>query len=333
MFFPVPRALRIAMLAGLGLAPAVLLRTPGARAADAFTPTRPIRILIPVPVGSAPDLLSRIIAVGFQARWGQPGIVEAKPGASQNIAGEALSRAVPDGYTLLTAPPPALAINEHLFSKLNYAPDQLTPVTVLAELPNVLVVRPGLAAKDVAALVSLAKQRPGSLNYASPGVGTTPHLTAEAFRVRAGIEITHVPYKGTVEVLNDMLGDRIDMAFLNMLDVLGHVEAGKLRALAVGGSEPSPALPGVPTIAATYPGFVSTSWFAVAAPPKTPPAIVATLSTAIREAFATPEAQKILGNLKAAKPVLNTPEEARAYIRADSERWKEVIVKNGIKAE
>ena len=327
---PLTSALRLAAPLALAMAAALL---GGAGTAQEFKPSKPIRILIPVPAGSAPDLLSRIISSGFQAKWGQPGIVEAKPGASQNIAAEALSRAEPDGYTLLTAPPPALAINEHLFSKLTYDPKSLVPLSVLVEVPNVLVIRQGLEAKDVASLVALAKLKPGALNYATPGIGTTPHLTAEAFKIRAGVEITHVPYKGTLEVLNDMLGDRIDMAFLNLLDVLGHVQAGKLRAFAVGGAAPSDALPGVPTLAASYPGFISTTWFAVAAPPGTPEPLANALSAAIREAFQTPEAQKLLTNLKGANAVLNTPAQAKAYIRADSERWKEVIVKNGIKAE
>ena len=301
--------------------------------AQDFNPVKPIRMIIPVPVGSAPDLLSRIIGQGFQAKWGQTVIVDAKPGASQNIAAEALSRAEPDGYTLMTAPPPALAINEHLFPKLGFDPKAFVPVSVLVEVPNVLVVRMGLEAKNVAELVALAKAKPGVLNYGTPGVGTTPHLTSEAFNFRAGLKIVHVPYKGTVEVLNDMFGERIDIAFLNLLDVITHVEGGKLRALAVLGGERNPALPEVPTMRDSIPDFISTTWFANVAPPKTPEPIANALADAIREAFQTPEARRLLGNLKGATPVLNTPAQARTYIRADSERWKDVIEKNNIKAE
>jgi tripartite-type tricarboxylate transporter receptor subunit TctC len=286
-----------------------------------------------VPVGSAPDMLSRIIGAGFQAKWGQPAVVDPKPGASQNIAAEALFRADPDGYTLLTAPPPALAINEYLFPKLNFDPHALTPVTVLVEVPNVLVTRAGLEVKNVAELVALAKSKPGGLNYGSTGVGGTPHLTAEAFNFRAGVKIVHVPYKGTVEILNDLFGERIDIGFLNLLDVVAHVEAGKLKALAVTSAERSAAFPDVPTMKDTIPDFIATTWFANIAPPKTPEPIAKAISDTIREAFETPEAKRIIGGLKGARTVLNTPAEAAAYIRADSLRWKDVIEKNGIKAE
>ena len=302
-------------------------------AAQGFAPARPIRMIIPVPVGSAPDLLSRIIGQGFQARWGQPAIVDAKPGASQNIAAEALSRAEPDGYTLMTAPPPSLAINEHLFPTLAFDPKALTPVTVLVEVPNVLVTRKGLGVKSVAELIALAKAKPGGLNYGSTGVGGTPHLTSEAFNFRAGIKIVHVPYKGTVEILNDIFGERIDIGFLNLLDVVSHVEAGKLVALAVTSEQKNSSLPDTPTMSQTIPDFIATTWFATIAPPKTPEPLANALAQAIREAFETPEAKRLLANLKGATPVLNTPAAARAYIRADSERWKDVIVRNGIKAE
>ncbi len=315
------------------LALGAALAAAGPAAAQGFVPNRPVRMIIPVPVGSAPDLLSRVIGQGFQAKWGQPAIVDPKPGGAQNIAAEQLSRAEPDGYTLMTAPPPSLSINEHLFPKLAFDPSAFVPVTILVEVPNVLVVRMGLEAKSLAEIAALAKAKPGSLNYGTPGVGSTSHLTSEAFNFRAGVKTTHVPYKGTVEVLNDMLGERIDFAFLNLLDVINHVEAGKLRALAVGGQAGSPSLPGVQTLDSLFPGFISTTWFGTVAPPKTPEPVVNAIRDAIKEAFETPEARRLLGNLKGATPVLNTPAQAKIYIRADSETWKDVIVKNGIKAE
>lgn len=323
----------IKLHAGLLLFAGLALGAPDASWAQGAYPARPVKIIIPVPAGSAPDLLTRIIGQGFQAKWGQPAILDARPGASQNIAAELLSRAEPDGYTLLTAPPPALAINEHLFPKLNFDPKAFVPVSILVEAPNVLVARMGLEAKTVAELVALAKAKPGALNYGTPGVGTTPHLTGEAFKFRAGVDLTHVPYKGTVEVLSDMFGERIDIAFLNLLDVVNHIQAGKLRAIAVGGRQRSVALPDTPTLDDSFAGFISTTWFANIAPPKTPLPIVDQINAAIREAFGTPEALRLLANLKGAAAVLNTPAEARDYIRADSERWKDVIVKNGIKAE
>jgi tripartite-type tricarboxylate transporter receptor subunit TctC len=304
----------------------------GSAQAQEFKPNRPIRVMIPVPAGSAPDLLTRIIGQGFQARWGEPAIVDPRPGASQNIAGEALARAEPDGYTLLTAPPQPFAINAHLFPHLNYDPTQFAFVSVLVETPNVLLVRPGLPAASVADLVALAQKKPGGLSYGSTGIGSTLHLTAEAFKAHAGVDIVHVPYKGTVEIVADLIGERIDMAFINLIDAWPQISAGKLRPLAVGGAHRSDALADTPTLAETWPDFVSVTWFGNAAPPKTPAPIVAALSDAMREAFAIPEARKIVADLHAT-PILNTPEQARAYIAADSARWRDVIVRNKITME
>jgi tripartite-type tricarboxylate transporter receptor subunit TctC len=315
----------------IGALALALLAGPIAHAQE-WAPNRPIRVLIPVPAGSAPDLLTRIIGQGFQAKWGQPGIMEPHPGAAQNIAGDLLYRAEPDGYTLLTAPPPPFAINQHLFPKLSYDPTAFSPVTVLVEAPNVLMVRSELPAKSVAELVALAKASPGKLNYGSTGPGSTLHLTGEAFKAHAGVDITHVPFKGTVEIIADMMGERIDMAFINLADAWPHIVAGKLRPLAVGGAKRAPGLPDVPTLTETWPDFVSVTWFANAAPPKTPPAIVNALNGAMRAAFDTQEARKIIGDLRVS-PILNSPAEAADYIRADSARWRDVIVKNNIKIE
>ena len=314
-----------------GLLAAAMVAT-GAAHAQTFKPDHPIRVLIPVPAGSAPDLLSRIIGQGFQAKWGQPGLVEPHPGASQNIAGDLLNRAEPDGYTILTAPPPPFAVNQHLFPKLTYDPTKFSYITVLVEAPNVLLVRPGQPAKTVADIVALAKAKPGALTYGSTGAGSTLQLTGEAFKSRAGVDITHVPYKGTVEIIADMLGDRIDMAFINLADAWPQITAGKLRPLAVGSAQRNPALPDVPTLQETWPGFVSVTWFADAAPPNTPAPVVAALNDAIRGAFATPEARKIISDLHVT-PLLQSPAEATAYIKADSDRWREVIEKNHIKID
>ncbi len=303
-----------------------------AASAQSWAPTRPIRVMIPVPAGSAPDLLTRIVGQGFQAKWGQPAILDPHPGASQNIAGDLLYRADPDGYTLLTAPPPPFAVNQHLFKKLTYDPQQFALVSVLVEAPNVLMVRGDLPAKNVAELVALAKSKPGGLNYGSTGPGSTLHLSGEALKAHAGVDITHVPFKGTIEIISDMMGERIDMAFINLVDAWPHIQAGKLRAIAVGGAARAPGLPDVPTLAETWPDFVSVTWFALAAPPKTPANILDDLNGVVREAFATPEAKKIIGDLHVT-PVLDSPAAARAYIDADSARWRDVILRNKISIE
>ncbi len=316
-------------LAGWAIAAAIgLMFAAGAARAQAAFPTRPVRLVIPVPVGSAPDLLARLVAQGLQAKWGQPALVEPHPGAAMNIAGELLARADPDGYTLLLAPPSPFALNQHLYAKLNYDPAAFAYVSVLVGTPNVLLVPANSPAKSVADLVAMAKAKPGGLNYAAV-IGSTLHLTSEAFNARAGVDIGLVPYKGVAEMIPEMLGGRIDTAFINLIDAYPQIVAGALRALAVGGDTRSAALPDTPTLSETWPGFQSVTFYAVAAPPKTPPAVVEALSAAIREAFQTPQAKKIVDDLHAT-PILDTPDAARAYVEADSARWRDVIVKNHI---
>jgi len=196
----------------------------------------------------------------------------------------------------------------------------------------VLMVRADLPAKTLAELVALAKSKPGALTYGSTGLGSTLHLTAEAFKARAGLDIVHVPFKGTIEITTDLIGERIDMAFVNLVDAWPHIASGRLRALAVGSAARNPSMPEVPTLSESWPGLVAVTWFANVAPPKTPAGVVASLNNAIRQAFATPESRKIIADLRAT-PILDSPEEAKAYIAADSERWRDVIVKNNIRLE
>lgn len=295
-------------------------------------PTRPIKVIVPVPAGSAADLLGRIYAKGLQDKWGQPVVIENRVGASHNIGADAFARSAPDGYTLLTAPPPSLAVNKYLFPRLSYDPESFLPVTVMAEVPNVLVVRPGLDVKDVAGLIALAKSKPGQLTYGSTGKGSTLHLSAEAFKSSAGVDLLHVPYTGVTQVMSELMAKRIDISFANLVDVYPHIGAGDVRALAVGIDGRSPELPDLPPIAETLPGYYSTAWFAVAAPAKTPPALVEKISAAIREAFQQPEAVQLIKNLHAT-PILNNPTDAAAFIKADSRRWRDVIIANKIEGE
>jgi tripartite-type tricarboxylate transporter receptor subunit TctC len=300
--------------------------------AQADFPKRAIKIIAPIPAGSSADLLARIYANGLQDKWGVSVVVENRVGASHNIGADAAWRAPPDGYTLLTAPPPSLALNKYLFPKLAYDPDTFVPVTVMAEVPNVLVVRPGLDVADIKALIALAKSKPGQLSYGSTGKGSTLQLSAEAFRNQAGVEFLHVPFTGVPQMISEMLAGRVDITFAPLIDLYPYISAGSLKALGVGADDPSPELPGVPTIAATLPGYHATAWFAVAAPPKTPPELVEKLSAAIREAFQQPDGAKAFQNLHA-KPILNKPAEAAAFIKADSLRWKKVIETNNIVGE
>ncbi len=317
------KALRLA--AALGLA---ALSGP-AHAAD--FPSQQIKIVVPLPPGSGPDFLSRIIGASFQEQWGQTVIVENKPGAAQNVGGEQVARAAPDGYTLLVAPPPPISLNKYLFPNLKYDQDRFTPVTVICSVPNVLLVRKDLPAANLAQLIELAR-KPSGLTYASTGAGSTLHLSSEILRAKTGADLVHVPFKGTGEVMTELLAGRIDFAFANLLDAWPHLSSGGMRALAIGSEKRDPSLPDVPSLSETWSDFVSTTWFAVVAPPDTPTEIAEKLSAGIRLAFQAPEAAKRLADLRAT-PVLNTPAEAAKIFKQDSERWGAVIKANNIKGE
>ena len=222
------------------------------------------------------------------AKWGKPVIVENHPGGTGNVAAEAVWRAQPDGYTLLLTPPPPLAINQSLYAKLPFVPDEFKPVTVIAAVPNVLLVHHDFPASNLRELIALAKANPNKFSYASTGPGSTSHLSAELMKSVAGINILHVPYKSPSEAILDVLSRRVDMTFANLLDALPHINDGALRVLGVGSSARSFALPDVPTLSETLPGVVSDTWYAIVAPPETPADIVARLSSAIAEAIVLP---------------------------------------------
>src|SRR2546425_143528 len=253
-------------------------------------PAKAVRIIVPFPAGGSADLLPRAVAEKLTEKWGQPVIVDNRPGAAGNIGADTVFRAEPDGYTLLSSPPPPLVINKLLYPKLSYDPSQFVPITVIGAIPNVLLVHPRVGANSVAELIALAKQNPGKLNYASQGSGTTSHLTAELFKSMAGgLRITHVPYKGTAPALTDLLGGQVDMMCDNLGVSLPHVRSGKLRALAVASRKRFAALPEVPALAEALPGFESLAWFGIVAPPKTPGAIAEKISFSVMEILGMPE--------------------------------------------
>ena len=309
----------------------LLLAGPTAAIGQDQYPDRLIKIIVPDTAGAPHDTLARIVADKLQSKWGKPVIVENRSGAATNIGAEAVAKAEPDGYTLIVAPPVTFSVSQHLFSNLRHDPAAFVPITVIATTPNVLVVRPGLPASSVQELIALAKSQPGKLTYASPGRGSLLHLAMEMLKAHAGIDMVHVPYRGG-GFLNDMLGGRIDLAFATLTSASQLPESGQLRALAVGSATRSALLSNVPALAETIPGFASTAWFAVAAPPKTSPQIAEKLSSAIRAALREPDALAKLQNLKVT-PILNSPSEAAAFFREESERWRKVIVSAGIKAD
>src|SRR5256714_7493378 len=296
-------------------------------------PAKAVRIIVPFPPGGSADLLPRVVAEKLAERWGQPVIVENRPGAAGNIGADLVYRADPDGYTLLSAPPPPLVINKLLYPKLSYDSSQFVPITVIGAIPNVLLVHPKTNVSTVKELIALARSNPGKLNYASQGSGTTSHLTAELFKSMAGgLDITHVPYKGTAPALADLLGGQVDMMCDNLGVSLPHVRSGKLKALAVASRKRNPALPDVPALAEVLPGFEAVAWFGVVAPPNTPASIAEKVSASIREALKSPEVQKRLADLSAG-PMGLSPSETAAFMKQETERWGRVIRAAGVKLD
>ena len=323
MRLTITRLLAAASLCGFQLAP-------HAQAQD--YPIRPIRIIVPYPAGGSADLLPRIFAEKLSAKWGQPVLVENRPGAGGNIGAEFVYNAEPDGYTLFATAPGPLVVNQNLYRKLAFDPAQFVPVSVMAAIPNVLLVNPRVPAKSVDELIAYARANPGKLNYGSQGNGTTSHLTAELFKSTAGVSITHVPYKGSAPAMAALLGGEIDLMFDNLGVTLPHVKGGRLRALAVASEKRVASLPEVPAMSETLSGFTSVAWFGIVAPPKTPAPIAEKLSAAVAEAIRQPDVAKRLAALSA-EPVGDMPAGMAAFMRRDGERWKSVIEAAQVKAD
>jgi tripartite-type tricarboxylate transporter receptor subunit TctC len=292
-----------------------------------------VRIIVPFPAGGSADLLPRAIGESLQKQWGQPVVVDNRPGAAGSIGAAVVYQAEPDGYMLLSAPPPPLVINRLLYPKLAYDSTRFVPMTVIAAIPNVLLVHPKVNVESVAELIALAKKNPGKLNYASQGSGATSHLTTELFKSMAGgLQITHVPYKGTAPALADLLAGQVDMMVDNLGVSLPHVKSGKLRALAVASSRRFRSLPDVPALAETLPGFESVAWFGIVGPPKTPGAIAEKVAAGVAEALRNPEILRRLTELSA-DPLGLSPAETAAFMKRETERWGAVIRSAGVKLE
>ena len=284
---------RTSYLSGLfGVGAALLCLQAGAQAQEPSFPTRAIKIISASPAGGGVDLSARIVADQLQKLWGHPVTVENRTGGSNNIAGEAVAKAEPDGYTLLATPPGTLTANAVLFKQLNYDPAALEPVAIMAIAPNVLAVKDGSPAGTVAELISLAKANPGKLSYASQGNGSTTHLTAELFSSRTGIKLVHVPYRGAAPAVNDLAGGHVDTMFCDLGTILPLHQVGKVRIIAVASLARLSQIPAIPTIDESgVKGFSSSTFFSLMAPPKTPPEIRAKLNKAIVAAMQTPEVQ------------------------------------------
>ncbi|HEY4689825.1 MAG TPA: tripartite tricarboxylate transporter substrate binding protein [Anaerolineae bacterium] len=294
-------------------------------------PDKPVRIIVPSPPGSTTDAFARLIGQKLSAKWGQPVLVENRAGAGGNLGAEAVFRSPPDGSMLLFTAGPL--VQKSLYPKLNYDPEGLVPLSAAAVAYLVLVVNSKVPAQTLPELIAYAKANPDKLNYASQGIASNAHLTGEMFKGMAGVKIVHVPYKGLAPALTDLVAGQVDMAFFSLGQSLPHIRSGKLRALAISSEKRSPLLPDLPTVSETVPGFISTNWFGMFAPPGTPPAIANKISAATHEALHTPEIASWLSSTNAYVAVGGTPAETAQFIRQDNERWIKVIKATGITAE
>jgi len=318
--------------AGLGLLAATAA---GAQTNPAASyPSRAITMVVPFPAGGTTDILGRFVGQALSAAWSQPVVIENRGGAGGNIGAGAVAKAAPDGYTLLVGTVGTNAINASLYAKMPYDTlKDFVAVTQIAAVPNMLVVTPSLPVNSVAELIAYAKANPGKLNMASSGNGTSIHLSGELFKVMTGVDMVHVPYKGSAPALNDLISGQVQLMFDNMPSALPQVKGGTLKALAVTSATRSPAMPDLPTVAeAGVPGFEASSWFGIFAPAGTPKEIVDKLQAEIARILKTPEMAERLAQQGAA-PVGNTSAEFTAYTQAEFKKWADVVKASGAKVD
>jgi tripartite-type tricarboxylate transporter receptor subunit TctC len=307
------------------LAVAISTTTASAEDAAANYPNHPIKIIVCVPAGGGVDTVTRVIAEGLEKELGQPVVVENRAGASGNIGANFVYHSDPDGYTLLAAQPSPLTVNPLLYKSMPFDPTQFEPVSIMSEIPNVLLVRPKFPARTVQELIAYAKAHPGKINYASQGIGTTSHLSAALFEDKTGTTMVHVPYKGTAPALNALIGDHVDLIFMEMSKAIKLHKAGQAHILAVATLKRLPQLPDIPTLdEAGLKGFESGTFNAIAAPPKTPPAIVAKLNAAVTKVQNSAKVKALFAKLDLTAAT-GTPEQAKAYIAEQTALWGAVI--------
>ncbi len=295
-------------------------------------PVKPIRVLVGFTPGAGVDIAVRLVAPKMSEALGQSIIVDNRSGAGGNIASELAARAPADGYTLLANGAPA-AISQTLYTKLGYdLLKDFEAVALIASVCQLLVIHPSLSAKSLTDFVAFAKSHRGELTFATTGSGSTPHLTTEMFKMRTGIQLLHVPYKGTPPALNDLIAGNVSFMFANILTVMPHVNSGRLRALAITSAKRSSIAPQLPTIAETYAGFESGTWFALFAPAGTPKDAIARIHEAVTRATQAPEVRdKFIA--QGAEMLSGTPQDAAAYTRAEVAKWSKVVKASGARVD
>ncbi|MBK7119585.1 MAG: tripartite tricarboxylate transporter substrate binding protein [Comamonadaceae bacterium] len=303
-------------------------------AQPAVYPAKPIRLVVPFTPGGSTDILARAIGQELTRAWGQSVIVDNVPGAGGAIGADKVAKAPADGYTLLMGHIGTLAVNPSLYPKLPYNPlKDFAPVAGVARVPNVLVVHPSVPAKDVRELVALAKAKPGQLNYGSGGNGSAANLATEYFKLQTGVSMVHIPYKGTVPAVTDLIGGQIQVLFTGAPAVIGHVKSGQLRALAVSSPKRLDALPDLPTVAESgYKDFEADQWYGVVAPAGTPREVISKLNTQINTALNAPELKARLSS-EGAVAMPGTPEAFGQLMAREITRWKPVITSGRVKAD
>ncbi len=301
-----------------------------AAAPAADYPNRPLRLIVPYPAGGPNDVLARLTGGKLTELWNQPVVIDNRPGAGGNLAVEVTARAEPDGYTMVLHAI-AYAVNPTLYSKVPYRFDQFTPVSIVAKGPLVLVAHPSLNVNTVKELIALAKAKPGQLQYASGGNGSSLHLAGEMFKIATGVDLVHIPYKGTNEFIPDLLAGRVPLSFASPLIMAQHVKAGRIKALGVTSLKRAKGWD-VPAIAETVPGFEMDAWYAILVPAKTPKDVVNKLSATINKGLNMPDVADKMAGL-GVEPVGGTPQQAAVYIDAEIKKWSQVLKTAGIKAD
>ena len=296
-------------------------------------PAKPIRLIVPFGAGGSADVLSRVLAQRLTQQYGQQVVVENRPGSGGHVGAEAAARAAPDGYTIVFG-----TIGIHaaytIYSKLNYDPSRdLQPVSMYADVPNILVVHPSVPVKNVKEFIALAKSNPGRLNFGTAGSGSSTHMAGEWFKLYTGVNLTHVPYKGSAQAMQDLLGGQIELMFENLPTAIAQVRAGKIRSLGMTSRERSPSMPEVPTLAETgVPGFEATAWFTIAAPAKVPADIIRKLNVDMNAFLKAPEMQQRWIDMGVV-PLGGSPADAEKFFVVEREKWGKVIKAAGIRGD
>jgi tripartite-type tricarboxylate transporter receptor subunit TctC len=317
----------LCLISVVGVAPMAYAQTQG-------YPSRPIRLICPFPPGGTTDLVARLVAQKLTEAWGQQVVVDNRGGAGGVIGTEMVAKSLPDGYTVLLGSITTHAVNPALYKKLNFDPvKDFAPVSLVVSSPQLLAVHPSVPVKSAQELIALAKAKPGQLNYASAGSGTSPHLTFELFKSVAGINVTHVPYKGTGPAITELVGGQVQMMITGVVALMPHVKSGKLRALAVTSQKRVASLPNLPTIAESgLNNFDVSSWFGVFLPAGSPKDLVSRMNSEIRKMLEIPEVRQRLIDL-GADPASNSPQEFAAYVKSEMARWGAVVRETGARVD